>query len=75
MMVSRAAKISAAIIVLTIIFAALMYVTRGVGPGFTGVPRLLTGSPLYDILNPLLAVILFILLGLSVYYLRKVREQ
>jgi uncharacterized membrane protein YhaH (DUF805 family) len=74
LMVARATLASVLVLVAVIVVAAAMYVTRGVGEGFEGVPRLLAGHPLYDILNPILALVLFVLLGLSVYYVRRVRE-
>ncbi len=73
-MVARSTLVSILILVVVLLVAAAMYITRGVRGGFEGVPRLLTGHPLYDILNPILALVLFVLLGLSVYYVRRVRE-
>ncbi|MER3601699.1 MAG: hypothetical protein C4339_03170 [Nitrososphaerota archaeon] len=73
-MVSKATVAFVITLVVIVIAAATMYIVRGVGPGFEGVPRLLAGHPLYDILNPLLALVLFVALGLSIYFLRRVRE-
>jgi hypothetical protein len=48
-----------------------MYVIRGVGPGFQGVPRILEGHPLYNVIGPILAIILLIILGYLAYYISK----
>ncbi|MDT7864510.1 MAG: hypothetical protein RQ922_01365 [Thermoproteota archaeon] len=63
--------LSLIIIVLIIVIAIAMYVIRGVGPGFQGVPRILEGHPMYNVIGPILAIILLIILGYLAYYISK----
>ena len=82
-MVQRKSRmVSLVVIVLIVVVAAAMYAAIGSKGGFTGVPRLLpdtlasgtTGSLLNTILYGLLMVLLFVALGVIVYYARRLKD-
>jgi ABC-type uncharacterized transport system permease subunit len=74
-MVERATVVSLLILVVIVVVAALMYVVIGNQGGWVGVPRVLSPEdPNYNILNGVLITVMFILLGVSVYYLRRLKD-
>jgi hypothetical protein len=74
--------ISLSVIVVIVVAAVAMYAAYGNQGGFVGVPRLLPGGfasgTTGDVLNTILYVVLmaglFVLLGVIVYYARRLKD-